>query len=103
MYIHMFVCLCVCVCVCVCRLDPALIRPGRVDVKQLIGYATGHQLVQMFRRFYPTQSEAAAREFSSTVLHQERTVSMAQIQGHFMFYKTDPAKALENIDQIWTQ
>jgi ATP-dependent 26S proteasome regulatory subunit len=39
------------------RLDPALIRPGRVDVKELIGEADEGQVYSMFKRFYPTHLE----------------------------------------------
>ena len=41
------------------RLDPALIRPGRVDYKQCIDYATVHQLQCMYSRFFPDQPEEA--------------------------------------------
>ncbi|XP_046392935.1 mitochondrial chaperone BCS1 [Ischnura elegans] len=34
------------------RLDPALIRPGRVDVKEYIGQCTRYQIERMFLRFY---------------------------------------------------
>ncbi|GIY76003.1 mitochondrial chaperone BCS1 [Caerostris extrusa] len=33
------------------RLDAALIRPGRVDVKEYIGHATDYQLKLMYKRF----------------------------------------------------
>ena len=35
------------------RLDPALIRPGRVDFKSYIGHCTDYQLRKMFQKFYP--------------------------------------------------
>ncbi len=35
------------------RLDPALIRPGRVDVQVLVGDSTPFQQEQLFRQFYP--------------------------------------------------
>ncbi|KAG8231074.1 hypothetical protein J437_LFUL010700 [Ladona fulva] len=34
------------------RLDPALIRPGRVDVKEYIGQCSKYQLERMYLRFY---------------------------------------------------
>ncbi|GAO51627.1 hypothetical protein G7K_5723-t1 [Saitoella complicata NRRL Y-17804] len=49
------------------RLDPALIRPGRVDMKRLIGTATSHQLREMFMRFYEGK-EAEADEFVRRIL-----------------------------------
>jgi mitochondrial chaperone BCS1 len=35
------------------RLDPALIRPGRVDVQQHFGYADRDQVRRLFLRFFP--------------------------------------------------
>jgi chaperone BCS1 len=35
------------------RLDPALIRPGRVDVQVLVGDSTPYQQRRMFKQFYP--------------------------------------------------
>lgn len=84
------------------RLDPALIRPGRVDMKVLIDYASKHQLEQMFQRFYPKLSLGKSRYFAELVLERGKNVSMAQIQGYFMFYKSEPEEVMNNIDKIWT-
>lgn len=84
------------------RLDPALIRPGRVDMKVAIGYASSYQLEQMYSRFFPEQPLARAQMFAEQVGAKGRSVSMAQLQGYFMFYKSEPEASLDNTDQIWT-
>uniref|UniRef100_A0A8C5PM98 Mitochondrial chaperone BCS1 n=1 Tax=Leptobrachium leishanense TaxID=445787 RepID=A0A8C5PM98_9ANUR len=82
------------------RLDPALIRPGRVDVKQYVGHCTHWQLMQMFLRFYPDQTIAAADEFARAALSHTDKTSAAQIQGHFMMHKADPEDAIRNIGTV---
>lgn len=82
------------------RLDAALIRPGRVDVKEEIGYATAHQLKQMFCRFYPEMPLNASTEFANLVVSLNKPVSMAEVQGLFMFYKNDPDGLLKNVNKI---
>lgn len=82
------------------RLDPALIRPGRVDVKEYIGHATPFQLKQMFRRFYPEVHSTEAEEFAKSVQNLSRPVSMAEVQGLFMFYKNDHKGLMNNVDKI---
>ncbi|XP_063789968.1 mitochondrial chaperone BCS1 isoform X1 [Pseudophryne corroboree] len=79
------------------RLDPALIRPGRVDVKQYIGYCTHWQLAQMFLRFYPDQPLSSAEDFANSALTSFERISAAQVQGHFMMHKNDPRVAIKNI------
>uniref|UniRef100_A0A182LUU1 Mitochondrial chaperone BCS1 n=1 Tax=Anopheles culicifacies TaxID=139723 RepID=A0A182LUU1_9DIPT len=85
------------------RLDPALIRPGRVDVKEYVGHCTRHQLEQMFRRFYTgTDAESNARLFAERVAADGRHASPAQIQGYFMVHKmSDQQTVLDNVQQIW--
>uniref|UniRef100_A0A8D8YXZ1 Mitochondrial chaperone BCS1 n=2 Tax=Cacopsylla melanoneura TaxID=428564 RepID=A0A8D8YXZ1_9HEMI len=82
------------------RLDPALIRPGRVDLREYVGYCSKHQLELMYRRFYDDPEHAS--KFSEAVLAANRNTSAAQIQGYFMRYKHEsPETVLTNIDQIW--
>ncbi|XP_076339121.1 mitochondrial chaperone BCS1 isoform X2 [Tachypleus tridentatus] len=83
------------------RLDPALIRPGRVDMKEYIGYASGRQLKRMYQRFYPEQPEEKAEKFVQAVQKHGKEVSMALVQGYFMFYKNDPCGVIENTDMMW--
>lgn len=82
------------------RLDPALVRPGRVDLKQYVGHCSYWQLTQMFRRFYPQESAAEAERFAEQALAAHTDLSAAQVQGHFMLYKTDPAGSIKNIAEI---
>lgn len=82
------------------RLDKALIRPGRVDVKELIDYASEYQLHEMFRRFYPDEPESSAHEFAAKVLALQKPVSAAQVQGYFMLHKNEPQAVIENVIEI---
>jgi len=79
------------------RLDPALIRPGRVDLMQFIGHSTESQCIQMFRRFYPDSDPQLAMEFARQITQLGVEVSAAQLQGFFMFYKRDPLEATNNV------
>ena len=82
------------------RLDPALIRPGRVDLAALIDDADPEQAKTLFLNFYGTEeAEGAAAEGAATGVEQlgrqlqeivsdgimaNRRVSMAALQGTFI-------------------
>eukprot|EP01104_Vermistella_antarctica_P019373 TRINITY_DN7574_c0_g1_i1.p1 TRINITY_DN7574_c0_g1~~TRINITY_DN7574_c0_g1_i1.p1 ORF type:complete len:425 (+),score=79.09 TRINITY_DN7574_c0_g1_i1:204-1478(+) len=82
------------------RLDPALVRPGRVDMKVEIGLATSSQVKRMFLRFYP-EMEELAEKFVKRV--GDKTVSVADLQGHFMMYKDGPHGAVDGVDALLAQ
>ncbi|KAJ4424830.1 Complex III assembly protein translocase and chaperone [Gnomoniopsis sp. IMI 355080] len=85
------------------RLDPALIRPGRVDMIVRIGEATRYQAGQMFDRFYgDVDKDGDGRErflekLDSMGLFDEknpRQTSAAAIQGIFLFNKSNMEGAI---------
>ena len=79
------------------RLDPALIRPGRVDVQKFIGLATDYQVKELFLKFFPDQ-EIAATEFMNACKGSK--LSTAELQGHLIRCKSDPRLALSLIDDL---
>ena len=82
------------------RLDPALIRPGRVDVKQEIGLASKSQVSKMFSRFYPDEILSQAEAFADKVMELGQRKSIAQLQGHFLLFKNDSKGAIENVELL---
>ena len=76
------------------RLDAALLRPGRVDVKQYVSYADREQLIRAFRHFFPDASSDYACNFANNVLDNLKHVSMAQVQGHFLMCRNNPKRAV---------
>jgi chaperone BCS1 len=85
------------------RLDPALIRPGRVDMKEYIGHCTRYQLEQMYRRFYNGPDvDTCAKQFADNVLSEKKNVSPAAIQGYFMIHKLSPQdEVVESFRELW--
>jgi chaperone BCS1 len=59
-------------------LDPALLRPGRIDYRLYLGKATERQKAELYRRFFPQASVAEAQLFVESNLQAE---TMAEFQG----------------------
>ncbi|CAI5460441.1 unnamed protein product [Closterium sp. Yama58-4] len=74
------------------RLDPALIRPGRIDFRLLLDRASSAQLARLFLRFFPDSPASDADGFAA--LFWERAVSPAAVQGFLLLHKDNAAAAL---------
>ncbi|KAI0951552.1 hypothetical protein AcW1_008568 [Taiwanofungus camphoratus] len=100
------------------QLDPALIRPGRVDLSLLIGDATPEQARRLFERFYgggdgkdkrwghieETELDKLGREVEEVVereMRSGRKVSMAALQG--LFIRSSAVGAVRDLKTILVQ
>lgn len=100
------------------RLDPALVRPGRVDREVYVGWATERQVREMWRRFYG-EGERAGEEEVVGILKEAgvlggkegggqdegetewgKGISTAQLQGLFVYNKGDPAGAVKLLREM---
>ncbi|CAE6428832.1 unnamed protein product [Rhizoctonia solani] len=98
------------------RLDPALVRPGRVDLIQLLDDAQPGQAAQLFARFYgkghseqvpgkmqdDDQSKIQSlaekvKKITTSEINDGKRASMAALQGHFILHDAESAvKTLTN-------
>ncbi len=81
------------------RLDAALIRPGRVDVVELVDDADADQASRLFKRFYDDASDADATAFGVNATSR-RAPSMAELQGFLIARKGDSVKALAEASSL---
>jgi mitochondrial chaperone BCS1 len=83
------------------RLDPALIRPGRVDRKVELGHATPDQARRLFLWFYRDSGLSAAdlsreaERFASQV--PANKLCMAAIQEHLLRHRRNPEVAAHEV------
>ncbi len=85
------------------KLDPALIRPGRIDYQVEIRNADSEQVAKLFDRFYAGwKIDPQLRErFIATI--PDYKYSMAKLQGFFMNHKDNPWGLLayrEDLDKV---
>ncbi|VBB31446.1 unnamed protein product [Acanthocheilonema viteae] len=83
------------------RLDPALIRPGRIDVKQYFGCCTEAMFSEMFKHFYGNiVTEDMAVKFREAAVALNMEISPAQVQGYLLLRKKDPQASINDIATI---
>lgn len=90
------------------RLDSALIRPGRVDLAELIDDAMPTQAKHLFMRFYEGEVPDRLSELGSDLakrveeeMGKGRRVSMAALQG--LFIRNGPVEAVRQCNELFVK
>ena len=97
-------------------LDPALVRPGRIDRKVLFGYASSEVIRKLFVHIFSKAPEeqlegekaeecqhdirALADKFAATVPPNKLTP--AEVQGYLLVHREDPVEAVTEAEE-WVQ
>lgn len=80
-------------------LDPALIRPGRVDFEVEFKTATGSQLRRLYQRFFPEAGLREAADLFATTWAMDRNPTMAEAQQYLLAMRNQQAPKVANI--VW--
>jgi len=76
------------------KLDPALIRPGRIDITLNLSYATHAVVQEMYTHFYGVPMEKKYLKKIAPLFY-----SPAEITNCYMQYRDDPVKFIERLKQ----
>tara|TARA_R110002094_G_scaffold16428_2_gene27957 strand:- start:1713 stop:3020 length:1308 start_codon:yes stop_codon:yes gene_type:complete len=82
------------------RLDPAFLRPGRIDRKFELPNGTNEQAVALFIKFFGEEHREAGEAFASML--PEGMLSMARIQQHLIENQSDHGGVISNINRLLT-
>lgn len=75
------------------NLDPALIRPGRIDRQFRFSEPDASQKRRIFKRFFPEATDTQMQQFVQSC----DLKSMAAIQSHLITYNQDPQAAIQHM------
>ncbi|KAF9776209.1 hypothetical protein IL306_005643 [Fusarium sp. DS 682] len=105
------------------NIDPALLRPGRVDFNVEFGLASSETITQLFRLMYGTYEEVGSIEHTATESSEKSVVttksitdlseefakqvpalvfSPAAIQGYLLIHQDDPVGAVDAVGK-WVE
>ncbi len=89
------------------RLDPALIRPGRIDRRFEFTKPTNKQFLDMFRSFYPDDKDAEyAQQFADIIVgrSEKEAKSIATLTELFIYTRDLSAKGtVESVDKFFKE
>eukprot|EP01080_Neovahlkampfia_damariscottae_P000803 gene803-9053_t len=86
----------------VLKLDEALLRPGRIDCVHELTYAKNEQIENMFLNFYPNSKDYASKFLKSVRgVGNDKPVTCATLQAHFLKFIDEPKKSVEHVEEIF--
>jgi hypothetical protein len=80
------------------KLDPALLRPGRIDRIYEVGNATADQAIRLFIKFFGQEYEREAYDFARHI--PDGKYNMATLQEYLIRFMYDPKGAADNVTSI---
>lgn len=86
------------------KLDPALVRPGRIDLHIDLPNPTRDQIARLFDRFFPKVQfrnesyDPAGIQFAKLV--EGKGISMAKLQGYLLQHRHRAGGAMNNIKDL---
>ena len=80
------------------RLDPALIRPGRIDRRVHIGPASRDQLSRIYRNFYPQTDPLMAVNFAENL--PEYQIPLSAVQTYLLARCDSPDDAINDLEEL---
>jgi len=78
-------------------LDPALLRPGRIDYRLFLGEAAESQKAELYRRFFPEATEIEAREFAES--HSGRQWRNSKVTSSRTSSRPQPSRLLQSLTE----
>ncbi len=86
------------------RLDPALLRCGRIDRRFEFSLPGHNEVARYFRTFYPDSPMEYSTRFADLVFEREEKMarSLATLQQHFIYCRGESAEtALDKVDEFF--
>jgi mitochondrial chaperone BCS1 len=80
------------------RLDPALVRPGRIDRQVKIGLADSDQARRLFLRFFPQAEPSLAEQFAAAI--PEHQLAMSALQMYLIEHSESANDAVESVGEL---
>lgn len=79
------------------HIEPALLRPGRVDRREELGYPGLYEANAMFQRFFPEAGNSAAARFAEAVDASAESYTAADLQELCMEHADNPEGAIDHL------
>lgn len=88
------------------KLDPALLRAGRVDRRFQFQLPSRAEVSALFTNFYPDSSTALAKEFAEKVFdrHEKQARNIATLHQHFIYTRDmSPRDCVDTVDEFFAE
>ena len=81
-------------------LDPAFIRPGRVDREFHLGNCDSCQVQTLFRNFFHSATDSDLDKVRAMFENMNTSISPAKLQGHLLRFKKSLEEALKEFPML---